>query len=899
MFQKHISTKDWKEWNEFYKVAQESSRRLNIILKVTLAWGNEVVTHYNFVSKCRDYCENLRAVAMHNNQCQPWVKVVRILNTSIWSRIQRNDGRSKVSDSCNPILPQDLAYTKRILKGDATFVNDTTEELFEDYGLDQHGLIVRRRFAASSLSPSAFHGSPKLIILSSQASDTARDCNVTPAPSGQGPPSPSSRLTTTLEAIDFATESPSSLGQCSSHTSPAEYNRTTLVPSSSVPASSPSSAAPGLTFNETSPQSLSSLVEIPQTQSIGCNDASRLPEAFLPSSSSSTSCQQGSRSAESPCAISEPTVSPTSPSSSSVSHRLLPSSPLATTKSRNSEHSLSPPEEFSHNNKSNIIEPPEVAYLEDDTAIKEELSQTATIAFSSPVEVTNNLTRSPSTHSNPAFSPPSLSPRSSFHHKVTQTLTATSNCCVDGAFTRTVTPCSPTKPEGFKSPSKLVRKRSESNFHDESSLKKQKGCSLVGDPATAWITPLRPLLPVASGSDRLDSQATINSTDSQSSPSSQTLRANPWLRDAMLSLHLLDKNKWLNDAIINAILHILARRHGFCFFNSHFLQSGSSGSGNRKAEYGDPLESDLVLMPIHECFHWYLLVIYKLSGIGHTIQKDRAVCFLNSLVAPSRSYERNFTLWTQYFKNIGCPGTVHQRNIKIPQQSNNTDCGVFHLAFAYQIVQDRQKFVDAVENGTGLHWKIDAPKWRELIRVQLTSTNNTSAVVNTAAENIVYMESDDDTCVEVVSVCHAVTSSVERDPATGHDVTAHTRRDDFNVAKTVYLTTHDSIIARTLNPSPPSLRPSLSSWPADSKSSVSLTLPPSQPTYQDAIGRFGQSVEIGDAGTDADRDGNDEKMLDGSTLVAPPLEAAFASFNPSFVAVSTPSQSSGTEVIRL
>ncbi|KAI6271323.1 hypothetical protein MCOR34_011633, partial [Pyricularia oryzae] len=208
----------------------------------------------------------------------------------------------------------------------------------------------------------------------------------------------------------------------------------------------------------------------------------------------------------------------------------------------------------------------------------------------------------------------------------------------------------------------------------------------------------------------------------------------------------------------------------------------------------------------------------------------------------------------QYLKNIGYRGEVHQRNVKIPQQSNNADCGVFHLAFADNIAQDRQKFFDVIENGTGLDWTIDAPKWRKLVKFELTSANENSAVV---PEKIIYVE----------------------------------RSDDFDVAETARPTAHDSTMARTC-PLPPPLRPSPSSWPADTESSVSLTPPPSQPTYQDAIGRLGQNVEMGNAGTDAGRDGNDEKMIDGSSLVACPLEAAFSSTHPS-LAVSTPSQSSG------
>ncbi|TLD03325.1 uncharacterized protein PgNI_12339 [Pyricularia grisea] len=948
-------------WEDFNKAVSSSAadRSLKCVLAVSKKWGVDVAKHYAFFSKGRKYCDLLRTAA---NKVPNWKLAARLLNYWIFQRINGGGRTPPVKNDINPIEQSDLTNLQSTASNadDADFVkfyNSVSDgSTSNGFCLDKYGLLVREHFAAktpnliapqtgptsplaalsnshtstsncmatgqsavpsspsgelpshdsfsdtsslitslppsqssssccqqdsqssqlanttpqspwaisrpptqelsedyavqrklavSSLSPS-LHDSSKLIIpgnndpveypittptdprstsqLSSQARDTARDRNVTPTPSGQGPPSPSSHITTTLEAMDFVTESLSSLR----HT-----------------------FAPGLTANETSPQLSSSLVEISKKQS-----------------------------------ISVPAISPTPLSSSSISRRLLPSSPL--TKSRNSEPSLSPPGDFSHEAKSNMVEPPEVAYSEDDTAIKEELSQTATVAFSSPIEVTNNPTRSPSTDPNPALSPPSLSPRSSFHHEATQTLTATSNCRVNGAVNHAMPPCFPTKPENFKSSSELVRKRPRSNSH-ESSPKKQKGND--GDPTTALFTPLRPLSAAASGSHRLDSHATINSTEStESIPSSPTLTANPWLKDAMLSLDRLDQNKWLNDAIINAYIHILARRYEFCFLNSHLLQSRSS---DRKAEYGDPLESDLVLMPIHMCSHWYLLVMYKLSGTGYT------VCFLDSLKSPSRSYEHTFTLWTQYLKDIGYRGEVHQRNVKIPQQSNNADCGVFHLAFAYQIVEDRQKFIDAVENGAGVDWTIDALKWRELVRLELTSANDNSAVINTAAEKIINVESDDDTCVEVVSVCHALTSSMDRDPATGHDVTAHARRDDFDIAKIACPTAHNSIIARTLSPSPPHLRPSLSSWPADTESSISLTLPPSQPTYKSAIGRFGQSVEMGDAGTDADRDANDEKMLDGSTLVARPLEAAFSSFHPSVIAVSTSSQSSRPEVIRL
>ncbi|KAI7910045.1 hypothetical protein M0657_011554 [Pyricularia oryzae] len=45
---------------------------------------------------------------------------------------------------------------------------------------------------------------------------------------------------------------------------------------------------------------------------------------------------------------------------------------------------------------------------------------------------------------------------------------------------------------------------------------------------------------------------------------------------------------------------------------------------------------------------------------------------------------------------------------------------------------------------------------------------------------------------------------------------------------------------------------------------------------------------MGNAGTDAGRDGNDEKMIDGSSLVACPLEAAFSSTHPSLATAHRP-----------
>ncbi|KAI6292263.1 hypothetical protein MCOR34_010032 [Pyricularia oryzae] len=149
------------------------------------------------------------------------------------------------------------------------------------------------------------------------------------------------------------------------------------------------------------------------------------------------------------------------------------------------------------------------------------------------------------------------------------------------------------------------------------------------------------------------------------------------------------------------------------YTETNFSTVGLSGppiSWKRKAEYGDPLQSDLVLIPIYENDHWYLLVMYK-SDIGDRAQKDRVLNFV--------------------------------------------DCGVFSIAFAYQIAENRQRFVNAVESGTGLDWTIDAPKWRIYIRSELEPTyDDSSATLYYKPKNT--REGNDNARIEVVSACHAL-----------------------------------------------------------------------------------------------------------------------------------------------
>lgn len=93
-----------------------------------------------------------------------------------------------------------------------------------------------------------------------------------------------------------------------------------------------------------------------------------------------------------------------------------------------------------------------------------------------------------------------------------------------------------------------------------------------------------------------------------------------------------------------------------------------------------------------------------------------------------------------------------------------------------------------MENGAGLNWAINAPKWRELILVKFILANDNSAVI---AETIIYIKNDDDS----------------------------------DVAETARPITHNLTMVRVY-PLPPPLRPLPSSWPADIKLSILLIPPP-------------------------------------------------------------------------
>ncbi|KAK8039659.1 hypothetical protein PG993_008070 [Apiospora rasikravindrae] len=226
-----------------------------------------------------------------------------------------------------------------------------------------------------------------------------------------------------------------------------------------------------------------------------------------------------------------------------------------------------------------------------------------------------------------------------------------------------------------------------------------------------------PPLPSAS---LLHSQTETLSIDSY--PSSSLLVApstskSAWLRDVPSSIHRLDEKGWLNDTIVNGYMHLITGNHDVCFLSSHFLERFDPNMKWRFENGKCPLESEFVLMPINENYHWYLLVMYK-RYLPTTDHHERVVCFLDSLGAST--HISSFKNWTKYLEARGDRWKVQKKEVQVPQQKNLFDCGVFVLGFVETILQNVQGFIEAINGGKELVWEFDGQTLRDHIRDNLT-----------------------------------------------------------------------------------------------------------------------------------------------------------------------------------
>lgn len=199
-----------------------------------------------------------------------------------------------------------------------------------------------------------------------------------------------------------------------------------------------------------------------------------------------------------------------------------------------------------------------------------------------------------------------------------------------------------------------------------------------------------------------------------SSSSPWSLPATPALSNPLplrSSSTLVVPTSWLTDNVIDEYMGDLAKKHGFCFFNSCFFNQERPINKKWKAEHGDPL-TDLVMIPINHNHHWYLMVMYKPSN--SLVDTDRTVCFLNSWESVA-SYAQNFERWLAYLNDLGWKGRVEETQIQVPQQTNGSDCGVYVLAFAKTIADNYSAFLSSPSNLLQDFWNFDAREFRKTI----------------------------------------------------------------------------------------------------------------------------------------------------------------------------------------
>ncbi|KAK8002380.1 hypothetical protein PG989_002099 [Apiospora arundinis] len=177
---------------------------------------------------------------------------------------------------------------------------------------------------------------------------------------------------------------------------------------------------------------------------------------------------------------------------------------------------------------------------------------------------------------------------------------------------------------------------------------------------------------------------------------------------------------------INATTPVIIREG-----SHHFLERFDPSMKWRFENGKCPLESELVLMPIHENSHWSLLVMYK-RYFPATDHHERVVCFLDS--RSSSAHSSSFHRWKTYLEAHGDRLPVQIKEVQVPQQTNTSDCGVFVLAFAETILQNVQGFIEAIDGGTELGWEFDNQTLRHHIKDNLTLAADAEELIGELAK---------------------------------------------------------------------------------------------------------------------------------------------------------------------
>ncbi|OIW30048.1 hypothetical protein CONLIGDRAFT_576487 [Coniochaeta ligniaria NRRL 30616] len=141
---------DAAQWNRFFGVAIDGSKRLSALKEVVRCWGRDVVQHYQWASKGEKYWNQLRTTA---RRVPVWEEAVVGLN---WSMLQRSRDirRRPVKALANPIEQADLDSLRTWSREDPFPCQKlAAKDLPEAFGFDKYGLIVHKEFAVDLPEP--------------------------------------------------------------------------------------------------------------------------------------------------------------------------------------------------------------------------------------------------------------------------------------------------------------------------------------------------------------------------------------------------------------------------------------------------------------------------------------------------------------------------------------------------------------------------------------------------------------------------------------------------------------------------------------------------------------------------------------------------------------------------
>jgi hypothetical protein len=158
---------DSAEWKRFFAIAddgfQMKSKCVGVLRKVAHFWGIEVVQHYKFARKGRNYCEKLGEVTQ---AVRDWKQAVLVLNAAMFQRSHRGLSlkRRPIQPTINPLERSDFEWAKR---------NHMSElepaTIPAGFGYDKFGLLVHEKFSVSALSiPDAVTSAPSTSGISNE-----------------------------------------------------------------------------------------------------------------------------------------------------------------------------------------------------------------------------------------------------------------------------------------------------------------------------------------------------------------------------------------------------------------------------------------------------------------------------------------------------------------------------------------------------------------------------------------------------------------------------------------------------------------------------------------------------------------------------------------------------------